>query len=237
MKSIYAKENNPTLVLASNRPWFKHKAQSLAQTLNLNCVLIQDKKDLNLEHLRNLSPKFIFIPHWSYKIPPEVYEEFCCVMFHMTDLPFGRGGSPLQNLISRGFEKTQVSAFICEEEMDAGPILLKKELSLMGTAEEIFIRFSELTIKMIEEIYKTSPQAQVQEGEVTHFTRRTSAQSQIPQVQNLEELYNHIRMLDAEGYPRAFIEYCGLKLEFSRASLKVDHLVADVKISLNEAPL
>ena len=28
----------------------------------------------------------------------------------MTDLPYGRGGSPLQNLIIRGFESTKISA-------------------------------------------------------------------------------------------------------------------------------
>ena len=31
----------------------------------------------------------------------EIHENYKCIIFHMTDLPFGRGGSPLQNLISR----------------------------------------------------------------------------------------------------------------------------------------
>ncbi len=47
---------------------------------------------------------------------------FNCVVFHMTDLPFGRGGSPLQNLISRGIYKTKISAIKVVKEIDAGPI-------------------------------------------------------------------------------------------------------------------
>ncbi len=37
-------------------------------------------------------------------------------------------------------------------------------------------------------------------------------------------------MLDAEGYPKAFLETEPLKFEFSRVSRKLDHLLADVVI-------
>jgi methionyl-tRNA formyltransferase len=37
-------------------------------------------------------------------------------------------------------------------------------------------------------------------------------------------------MLDAEGYPRAFLEYGGFRLEFSRSALYDGRIVADVKI-------
>ena len=48
----------------------------------------------------------------------------------MTDVPFGRGGSPLQNLISRGIYETKISAFRCVAEMDAGPVYPKRPFSL-----------------------------------------------------------------------------------------------------------
>ena len=44
----------------------------------------------------------------------------------MTDLPYGRGGSPLQNLIINGHKETMMSALRCVQELDAGPIYLKK---------------------------------------------------------------------------------------------------------------
>jgi methionyl-tRNA formyltransferase len=68
------------------------------------------------------APRYVFFAHWSWKIPRAVYEAHECVIFHMTDVPFGRGGSPLQNLISRGIYETKLSALRCVEEMDAGPV-------------------------------------------------------------------------------------------------------------------
>ena len=45
----------------------------------------------------------------------------------MTDLPFGRGGSPLQNLIVRGFEETMTSAIKVTKGIDTGDIYLKEK--------------------------------------------------------------------------------------------------------------
>ena len=56
----------------------------------------------------------------------------------MTDLPYGRGGSPLQNLIMMGKRNTKLTAFKCVKKLDSGPIYLKKKLSLDGNLEEIF---------------------------------------------------------------------------------------------------
>ena len=38
-------------------------------------------------------------------------------------------------------------------------------------------------------------------------------------------------MLDGEGYPKAFIEKDGFRYEFTRASLKQNEVIADVKIT------
>ena len=39
-----------------------------------------------------------------------------------------------------------------------------------------------------------------------------------------------IRMLDADGYPKAFVRVGKYKLEFTRASRTLDGVYADVKI-------
>jgi len=38
-------------------------------------------------------------------------------------------------------------------------------------------------------------------------------------------------MLDADGYPLAFLEHAGFRYEFSRASLRDGRIVADVTIT------
>ena len=90
----------------------------------------------------------------------------------MTDLPFGRGGSPLQNLIVRGINETKISALRCVEEVDAGPIFMKKSLSLHGTAQEIYIRANIIIEEMIVFLIKNKPDPQDQIGEVVMFKRR-----------------------------------------------------------------
>lgn len=179
----------------------------------------------------DFGPRFIFFPHWSWMIPADIYEGFECVIFHMTDLPFGRGGSPLQNLIVRRINQTQLTALRCVATLDAGPIYMKRPLSLFGSAEEILLRASELTSEMIEYIVREQPMPQPQVGEPTIFRRRTPQDGDLVELDELEKVSDYIRMLDAEGYPPAFLETAHFRLEFSRATLKSDSVIADVKFS------
>lgn len=195
-------------------------------------TLLTRPEELTIETLERLRPQYVFFPHWSHRIPEYVYNHFKCVIFHMTDLPFGRGGSPLQNLIARGLYETKISALRCVEEMDAGPIYLKKPFSLYGSAEEIFLRASGVIEDMIVEILEKLPGPVPQEGAPTVFKRRKPEESNLSAVQSLEQIFDLIRMLDAEGYPNAFLNFGPYKLEFTRASRKTDHVVADVRISL-----
>ncbi len=148
----------------------------------------------------------------------------------MTDLPFGRGGSPLQNLIARGIYKTQITAFRCEEGLDTGPVYCKRPLSLLGTAEEIYMRAADIIEDMIKWIIAHQPQPVPQQGIGCYFPRRKREEGNVAELDSLEKLYDYIRMLDAEGYPRAFLETRHFRLEFERGSLKQDHIKADVII-------
>jgi methionyl-tRNA formyltransferase len=194
-------------------------------------TIIEAKADLTLERLRELKPTYVFFPHWSYIIPSEIFTEFECVIFHMTDVPFGRGGSPLQNLISRGIYETKVTALRCEREVDAGPVYMKRPLSLHGTAEEIYIRAARQIETMIADMVNSHPAPTPQTGEIIAFPRRKPHESNAEKVESLENMFDYIRMLDAEGYPYAFIETEHLRFEFSRASLKPNEILADVRIT------
>lgn len=115
---------------------------------------------------------YLFFPYWSWKIPKVLLERFECVGFHMTDLPYGRGGSPLQNLILRDHKDTMLSAFRITEELDAGPIYLKRPLSLDGSAQEIFDRASNIIYNdMIPFIILNNPIPIPQTGKVVLFKR------------------------------------------------------------------
>ena len=182
---------------------------------------------------REISPRFIFFPHWSFRIPEAVWGRHECVIFHMTDLPYGRGGSPLQNLIVRGHTETVISALRCEAEVDAGPIYMKRPLSLAGSAREIFARAMDVIESMIHDMLHDPPTPQPQTGDVVEFSRRTPSQSDLAAVNSLASVYDHIRMLDADGYPRAYLTVGGFRLEFDRATWTAGGLEA--RVTLMEA--
>jgi len=152
-------------------------------------------------------------------------------LFHMTDLPFGRGGSPLQNLIVRGLRNTRISAIHVQKGLDAGDIYLKKDLSLDGTAHEIFIRASKIIKEMIMEIIENDLCPIPQQGEPEFFKRRAQEDGNVVLLTSIGEIYDYIRMLDCEGYPPAFLETDNVKFEFSHAVIKDSKTIeAHVKI-------
>ncbi len=220
----------PRNLVAGSRPWSR---QVFDETLARDAGdwhFAGRPEDLSVERLASLDPDRIFFLHWSWKIPSEILERWECICFHMTDVPYGRGGSPLQNLIVRGHRQTRLTALRAVEALDAGPVYLKEDLSLEGSAEEIFIRATHLSVKMIRTIIAEGIEPVEQAGEATVFRRRTPAESRIADPRSLAELHDFVRMLDAEGYPRAFLEYGGFRFEFSRASLRNGRIEADVSI-------
>lgn len=216
------------IVIVNSNPLHKELEEYFAD--KYNAVIINEKRELNAERLRILQPKYVFFPHWSFIIPASIYDHYECIVFHMTDLPYGRGGSPLQNLIVRGHQKTKISALRVAKGMDTGDIYLKKPLSLLGTAEEVFLRAGKVILEMSEEILKTNPQPVVQEGEVVPFDRRTPKDGDVATLASLDKVHDFIRMLDAEGYPNAYLETKYLRFEFTRSGLKKDQIIADVRI-------
>lgn len=220
-----------TFLLVTEKKWHLSLFDSLKKDGKDLWVLINSQEEFTVENLTKINPTKIFIPHWSYIIPKEIYSKFECIVFHMTDLPYGRGGSPLQNLIVSGHESTKISALKVNEGIDTGDIFLKKELILFGTAEEIFIRASKIIFGMISDIIDEDIKPVGQKGPVLHFKRRKPDEGNILELTDLEEIFNYIRMLDAEGYPNAFLEFGHFRLEFSRATLKSNNsILADVRI-------
>lgn len=175
--------------------------------------------------------QYIFFLHWSVIIPEEIYHNYPCVVFHMTDLPYGRGGSPLQNLIVRGHTDTKISAIRVQKGLDTGDIYLKRDLSLSGTAEEVFLRAGSVMLDMIDEIIKNDPLPIPQTGTPVLFKRRTPEDGNLQNCHSIEEVFTYIQMLDADNYPPAFVEMERFRFEFTRASLKADGVIADVKIT------
>lgn len=221
-----------TYLLVTEKIWHHELFEDLLISKSGNWIIINQKENFTLNKIESLKPDYIFIPHWSHIIPSEIFLRYECILFHMTDLPFGRGGSPLQNLIVLDYKETVISAIRVEKGLDTGPIYLKSKLSLLGTAEEIFIRSGLIIKDMIFSIIENNISPQLQSGNISNFRRRKRSESNISSLSDINKVYDYIRMLDAEGYPNAFLETESLLFEFSRASLKANKtIIADVRIT------
>lgn len=220
-------------IVLSEKEWHISVFNSLKMHFKQdNWFLLTSKNDFKLEKLKIINPKKIFIPHWSYIIPKEIYENYDCIVFHMTDLPYGRGGSPLQNLILNGHHETKISAIKVEDGIDTGGVYLKKPLGLDGSAFEIFSNASLIIQDMIKEILINNLNPIVQSGKITNFKRRKPEESNIFYLDDINIVYDFIRMLDCDGYPHAFIETDFLKIEFTNAEYNSENnLTANVRIS------
>jgi len=229
-------KNIKNIIIATIKSWNIKNAEVLKKQLrnDTNVHIVTKKEELNYEKINRIMPEYIFFPHWSWIIPSKIYSNFECIVFHMTDLPYGQGGSPLQNLIVSKVYNTKISAVKVGKGLDTGDIYLKKDFDIqLGSAEEIFINLSKIVFnEMIPFILKNNPVPYEQKGEVVKFKRRKHEQSNINMMNfsSLDDIYDFIRMLDAEGYPRAFFYLGKFKFEFSKVHRKSEKLTGRFEI-------
>lgn len=211
------------IIIATVKSWNIERAEAMRKKYAgvHDIVIYTSREEFTSDNVCDFHPDYIFLPHWSYIMPREITDNWECVVFHMTDLPYGRGGSPLQNLIVRGHRETKISAIKMTEKLDGGPVYMKHRLSLEGSAQEIFVRCSDIIFEEMIPLFLDGDKEKMtpvpQEGDPVVFKRRKPEDGQITTDMKTDQIYDYIRMLDAEGYPRAFIEFGDYRLEFEQA--------------------
>lgn len=223
-------------LVCAHRPWNIRRFAERRSKLPGEWRLIAAPDELTPAFVTEFRPARIFLLDWSWKVPAELTRGYECIGFHPTALPFGRGGSPYQNLILRGCYTTVLTAFRLTDEIDAGPIYLQRPIYLFGPAHEFFWRTSDTAFDMISEIIASNPEPRPQTGEAVVFRRRTRQDNELPvHPANLLETYDFIRMLDAATYPNAYVDVGGLRLIFSQARYHGEAVEAVVRIELRDA--
>lgn len=196
---------------------------------------ITKKKDLNYKKISTINPNLIFIPHWHWKITDRIIKDYTCIGFHSAPLPYGRGGSPIQNLIIRGFKQTQICAFKMNDKFDAGEIFIRKKLSLKGNGNEIFLNLYKKIEQMIKTLILNLPNPKKQIGKVVFFKRRTPKQSEINFNNRLNFIHDFIRMLDIDkkNFPKAFINAGKYKIILYSSKLNKKHIAGNFILKKN----
>ncbi len=194
-----------------------------------NFKLASNKKEF-LILIKDFEINRIYIIHWNYKISQKILDKYKCISFHMTKLPYGRGGSPLQNLILLNKKFTYLTAFETSNNMDSGNIILQKKLFLNGSALSILKRTSNLCFSIIRDLNNKKIVSHPQKGKIVNFKRRKPEMSEIDFSMNCNNLYNFIRMLDAPIYNKSFINIKKYKVEFYDVKKTKGYLECKTKI-------
>lgn len=224
------------IVIATIKPWNIDNALKFKEKYinKYEIYIFSKKEDLNSENLKQINPDYIFFPHWSWIIPKTVFNNFESIVFHMTDLPYGRGGSPLQNLILNKRYDTKISAIQVEKGLDTGKIYIKRDFFVgKGSAQEIFKKLSDIVIfDMIPYIIENDIIPYTQNGESVNFKRRAPEESDlaISSIKDLNDFYDFVRMLDAQTYPKAFLKFKNFKIFFKNISFEDKKLVGRFEI-------
>lgn len=187
-----------------------------------------------LEHCMNnnsLSSKFFFF-HWPYIVKKDIVDNYECINIHTSNLPYGKGGSPIQNQIMDNIITTKVNALRMTEEIDGGPIYCYRTISLQGSLFDIWLTIYNVTFDIICEIIdnKINPIYQKKIENETIYRRRRNNEIPFEDDVNLETIYNFIRMLDSENYPNPNIKIGKYSLEFSRGKFDGNQILCDVTI-------
>lgn len=218
------------ILFVSSKKWFFLNKDIKKLIKKKNIYKITDKKKLNLKNISKINPTKIFFPHWSYRVPDKILKKFECICFHTAPLPYGRGGSPIQNLIIRKFKKAPVCAIKMTNKIDSGPIYSKKNISLNGSLNEIFERISNAILFMITKIIKNKIIPKHQSGKPLYFKRINEQESIINQFEKLDSVYDKIRMLDSEEYPNAYFKFGNTIIKLQGAKNKRNYILCNAKI-------
>lgn len=138
------------------------------------------------------------------------------LVVHESDLPKGKGWSPLTWQILEGKNEIPVCLFEAAESVDSGKIYLKETMKFSGaelvddlrkTQAETSIR---LCLQFVREYPSILEKGVEQRGASTFYRRRTREDSRLDPGKTIKEQFNLLRTVDNERYP-AFFEINGRK--------------------------
>lgn len=130
------------------------------------------------------------------------------IVVHASDLPKGKGFSPMQWQIAEGQNGITLTLFEVVEKVDAGPYYIKDVLKFDGTEllnelrEKMAMKIIDMCLQYVNNYGRIT--AMEQSGEESFYRRRTVADDELDINKTIAEQFNHFRIADNEAYPLYF---------------------------------
>jgi hypothetical protein len=155
-----------------------------------------------------------FLSFWSLANREVLDRATHSLVVHASDLPKGRGWSPLTWQILAGENRIPVRLFEAEPAVDAGDIHGSMDIVFEGheLLDELRLRLLEATFELCSAFVKHYPACiplrKNQSGDESFYPRRTSEDSRLNPDSTLAAQFNLLRTVDNASYP-AFFDYAG----------------------------
>ncbi len=136
------------------------------------------------------------------------------LVVHSSNLPAGKGWSPLTWTILEGKNEVVNTLFEAEDAVDAGQIFMQNKMQFKGheLLEELHQVQGEKINELIVQFVQAYPdvEGQEQSGEESFYKKRSAKDSELDPNKTIAEQFNLLRVVDNEKYP-AFFELNGKK--------------------------
>jgi len=199
-------ERTPTVHVACSDPahpvnaWLQRWARDNAARADI--ALLRDKAGL-------CGGDFLFLISCHQIIGADIRALYRhTLVIHASDLPKGRGWSPMAWEVLNGADRITVSLLTAEDGVDSGDIWQKRGFKLDGTEllDELNAKLFATELELMDWAltYCDTARAEPQRGEPTMWPRRTPADSEINPARPLADSFDTIRIAEPDRYPAFF---------------------------------
>lgn len=167
---------------------------------------------------------FLFLISFLKKVPSEIRDFFkYSLVIHGSDLPHGRGWSPLVWQILEGHNNITLTLFEAVDKIDAGKIWKKETISFEGHElfDEISNKFFQQEIKLMDFALENFSNIEPYEQEIfdgEYYQKRSPIDSEIKPSPFTNEEFELLRIADPNRYP-AFFTFRNHKYKISLEKL------------------
>jgi len=151
-----------------------------------------------------------FLVGYSQIIPRDFIKQNRFYVIHESDLPAGRGWSPVSWQVLDRKNEIVVSLIHVDEKVDSGNIVLQEKMVLQGheLLDEIRLVQITVTMRLISQFLKKLNSGNLKErpqvGVPSYYPKRTRASSEIDPSKSIADSFDLLRIVDNERYPAFF---------------------------------
>ena len=167
----------------------------------------------------------LFLIACHHIVPAQVRDRYrLTVVIHASDLPEGRGWSPLVWQVLEDRRRIAVTAVEAEDKVDSGRIWAQRWIELEG--HELFDEINgllfdaqfEMMDELMEGLDQITPREQ-DDRKASYYRRRTPEDSRLDPSRSLADQFDLLRISDPDRYP-AFLDYRGRRYRLRLEKMK-----------------